>query len=584
MSKKMTHLTLVALVLASAGLASAATIKWDKGGDSPLWSAAKNWSPDGVPTAADTVQFYMPDANCVIDASVAAECTTLYVGTGDVKPCYVDMTGGTLTLSGNLRVGEASKSTGFFTLTDGTITSTAGRLWVGMNGTGTFIMRGGVLTIYDKIEIGKNASGNGTVYMEGGVMNLTGNSTDLEIGSYGHGTFHMTGGTVNLQDNLKLSQGSTTQTNGVGRFNLYGGTLNAGNLRNPADGIYGTPQMDITEGVMTITGDYRAIVSDYVKRSWIVAYDGNGIVDVTYTVDPNRTTVTGRRLDAALAWSPTPRQRATVDGPVTLAWLSGAYAVSHDVYFGTDINDVNEASRANPRGVLVSQAQTGTTWDAGRLALGRTYYWRVDEVNETNAAGPWKGTLFQFTVANYVVVDDFESYNDLAETEKGSHLIYTVWTDGYAEPASNGGVIGYVTGNPMDTKNVHGGKQSVPVTYDNSKTAYSEVTVNPADLPVGGDWSTDGLTTLSLWFYGSLINTANPMYVKLNGVKIPYSGAATNIQQISWHEWKINLADFHTDLKKVTALTIGFEKSGPLGGFGTVLFDDIRLLTAPAQP
>lgn len=300
MYKQAIHLISFALALASTGLVSAATIQWDNGGDGSLWSVPGNWDPDGVPTAADTVQFYLPDANCVIDATVAAECTTLYVGTGKAAPCYLDMTGGELTLSGNIRVGEASTSDSVFIMSGGVATSTAGRLWVGMNGTGAFIMRGGVLNIYDKVEVGKNASGAGAIYMEGGVMNLEGNSTDLEIGSYGSGTLHMTGGVINLQDNLKLAQGNATTTTGQGRLNLYGGTLNAGNLRNPADGIYGTPHMDITEGVLTLPGDYRAMVSEYVNRGWIVAYDGDGVVDVTYTVDPNQTTVTGRSLDAEL--------------------------------------------------------------------------------------------------------------------------------------------------------------------------------------------------------------------------------------------------------------------------------------------
>jgi hypothetical protein len=581
MRKKMVHLISLVLVLASAGSLLAATINWDKGGDSPLWSVAKNWDTDTVPTAADTVQFYLPDANCVIDDTVAAECTTFVVGTGKAKPCYLDMTGGTLTLSGNFQIGQSSDSNGVFILSGGTASSTGGNLWVGINGYGTFIMRGGVLNIYTKIEVGKNAPGNGLFRMEGGVINLTGNSSDLEIGKYGHGTLHMTGGEINVQDRITLAQGSTSALTGVARIELYGGTITASNMRSASEGLYGTPAIDITEGTLILNTDRRAVVNDYVKRGWLTAYDSNGVVEVAWTSDPNRTTVTGRPPNPELAWGPTPRQRATVQRPVTLAWKPGVYAVAHDVYFGTDFNDVNEASRSDPRSVLVSQAQTATTWTPANLALGRTYYWRIDEVNDANDASPWKGMMWQFTVADYIVVDDFESYNDLIETDPASHLIYMTWMDGYADPATNGGVIGNVTGNPMEPKTVHGGKQAVPVNYGYSSDApLSEVSVNPADLAVGSDWSKDGATTLSLWFYGGLFNAADPMYVKLNGAKVTYSGPATDLQQASWHEWKILLADFHTDLSLVTELTIGFDK----GGMGTVLFDDIRLLAIPAQP
>jgi len=584
MCRKVIHLIMFVLVLALAGGASAATIKWDNGGEGPLWSVPANWDPDGVPAAADTLQFYLPDANCVVDSSVAAECTTLYVGTGNAKPCYLDMTGGTLTLSGHIRVGEARDSNGVFIMSGGVADSTAGRLWVGMNGNGTFIMRGGVLNIYDKIEVGKNAPGTGTIYMEGGVMNLTGNSTDMEIGSYGKGTLQMTGGVINLQDNIKLAQGNATTTTGLGRLNLYGGTLNAGNLRNPADGIYGTPLMDITEGMLTLPGDYRTLVNEYINRGWIVAYDGLGAVDVTYTVDPNRTTVTGRQLDAELAWDPAPRNRATVDRTVTLTWKPGAYAVSHDVYFGTDFNDVNEAARDNPLGVLVGQAQAEATYDPpGLLALGQTYYWRIDEVNDANAASPWKGVVFQFTVLDYIVVDDFESYNALPDTDEGSRPVYYTWMDGWADPSVNGAVIGYEEGNPMETKTIHGGAQSVPVAYDNTSAPYSEVSVNLADLPVGTDWSGDNLATLSLWFYGGPFNMADQMYVKLNGVEVAYDGPAANLQQAAWQQWPISLAAFKIDLSNVTELVIGFTKSVAFGGRGTILFDDICLYPSQQQ-
>lgn len=572
------------LMLVLTGLASAATIQWDNGGSGSLWSEPANWNPDGVPTADDEAQFYIPDANCVIDATVVAECTTFYVGLGKQPPCYLDMTGGSLTLSSNFQIGQARDANGVFIMSGGTATTTNGRLWVGMNGNGTFIMRGGVLNIYDKIEIGKNAPGNGKILMEGGVMNFTGNSTDLEIGSYGLGTLEITGGVINLQDNIKLAQGSTSTTTGQAHLNLYGGTLNAGNLRNPADGIYGTPKIDVTEGMLTLPGDYRTIVNEYMSRDWLVAYDGNGVVDVAYDAGSDRTVVTGRRMDPEFAWGPTPRNRAVAERPITLAWNPGVYAVTHDVYFGMDFNDVNDATRDVPGDVLVSQGQPETTFDPGRLALGQTYYWRIDEVNDANVASPWKGRVFQFTVSDYIVVDDFESYNDLPDTEEGSHLVYYTWTDGYYNSSVNGGVIGNSTGNPMELKTVHGGKQSVPVTYDNSKATYSEVSVNPADLPVGADWSQDNVSTLSFWFYGGPFNSPDKLYVKLNGVKVEYSGPSTDVQQLAWIQWTIDLADFNINLSNVTELAIGLTRADANSGYSMLYIDDIRLNAPASQP
>lgn len=590
--KVMRQVSFVLILLLAAG-ASAATLQWDNGGASPLWNVAENWDPDGVPTAADTAQVYLPDANCVIDDSVAAECTTLYVGGAAEGVGYLDMTGGSLTMDGHLRVGHSSDREGLMIMSGGVanmgvVNGTNGRLWVGMNGTGTLIMRGGEMNVYDKIEIGKNASGVGIVYVEGGTMNFSGNSTDLEIATYGTGTFYMTGGVVNVQDNIKLAQGNTSTTSGVARLYLYGGTLNAGNLRNPNQ-IYGDPLVEIRAGVLTLPGDYTAMVNEYIDRGWIIAYDGLGVVDVTHTLDPNQTVVTGRPLPPELASHPAPRNRATVARPVTLAWQPGIYATSHDVYFGTDFNDVNAATVTEPLGVLVAQAQDANTFDPGPLALGQTYYWRVDEVNTVDPNAPYRGVIFQFTVADYVVIEDFESYNDLPTDDPNSHLVYYTWVDGYENPAVNGGAIGYLTGTSLETAVVHGGKQSVPLTYNNLAATYSEATVKLEDLGVETDWTKDGFQSLTLWFYGNPGNsTADVMYVKLfgpndaTGSKVVYDGEAVNLMTATWREWRIDLAGFNLDLSNVAKLGVGFER-GLAGGSGVVLFDDIRASVAPAQ-
>ena len=64
------------------------------------------------------------------------------------------------------------------------------------------------------------------------------------------------------------------------------------------------------------------------------------------------------------AVSPNPRDKATdVPRDGILGWRPGPYAQTHDVYFGAVYDDVNDAARGNPAGVLVSQGQTATTYD-----------------------------------------------------------------------------------------------------------------------------------------------------------------------------------------------------------------------------
>ncbi|UCD51733.1 MAG: discoidin domain-containing protein, partial [Phycisphaerales bacterium] len=81
-----------------------------------------------------------------------------------------------------------------------------------------------------------------------------------------------------------------------------------------------------------------------------------------------------------------------------LSWEAGPLAATHDVYLGTDFDDVNNATAADPLGVLASQGQTATSHDPeGLLEFGQTYYWRVDAVNAAPDFTIFKGEVWSFT-------------------------------------------------------------------------------------------------------------------------------------------------------------------------------------------
>jgi len=109
---------------------------------------------------------------------------------------------------------------------------------------------------------------------------------------------------------------------------------------------------------------------------------------------------------------------AEVLSDTALTWTPGTYAATHDVYLGTAFADVNAADRANPKGVLVSQGQTGTTYDpVGPLAFGQTYYWRVDEVNAPPTSTIYRGMIWSFATEPYAYLvrptkATASSYND----------------------------------------------------------------------------------------------------------------------------------------------------------------------------
>ncbi|MHC4327729.1 MAG: discoidin domain-containing protein, partial [Planctomycetota bacterium] len=104
------------------------------------------------------------------------------------------------------------------------------------------------------------------------------------------------------------------------------------------------------------------------------------------------------------AKEPYPVSGATgVDPDVVLAWKAGREAVTHDVYFSDD-----------EQAVIDSTAPVETVTEAGydplSLDLGKSYYWKINEVNEAETITTWESDIWSFTVADYLIVDDFEDY------------------------------------------------------------------------------------------------------------------------------------------------------------------------------
>ncbi|MHC4539616.1 MAG: discoidin domain-containing protein, partial [Planctomycetota bacterium] len=269
------------------------------------------------------------------------------------------------------------------------------------------------------------------------------------------------------------------------------------------------------------------------------------------------------------AREPSPDTGATdVDVDGTLSWRAGRQAAEHNVYLSTDEQVVVD-------GNAPVNTVTDASYSPSPLDLATTYYWRVDEVNDAETPTTWQGDLWNFTTQEFIVVEDFEDYNDWPP-----HEIYTTWLDGYENPA-NGSQIGYLTPPSVETTIVHGGNQSAPLLYDNSVASLSEVTVNTDDLAIGRDWAIGSPKVLVLWIYGDPGNTGNDqLYVKISNAKFPYDG------DIARPQWKPMIIDLTgVNLNNVSSLTIGIERAGGSGGSGVVLLDEIVLAaSAPVVP
>jgi hypothetical protein len=278
------------------------------------------------------------------------------------------------------------------------------------------------------------------------------------------------------------------------------------------------------------------------------------------------------------AASPNPVKGAVDISPTPiLTWTPGSLAASHEVYFGADADAVANATATSPEH-KASMALGEESYDAGKLELETTYYWRVDEVNSTEPGSPWIGNIWSFTTGDFLVVDDFESYDDIDPLpgEPGLNRIFDKWLDGFGT-TTNGALVGNDLPPYAEQSIVHDGVQAMIYTYDNNlKTSEATLT-----LAWPRDWTAAGVTKLSLWFRGDSGNAADRIFVALNGNAVAYHDDPAATQITGWNEWVIDLQAFAgVDLTNVNTITIGFGTKGSpaAGGTGTMYFDDIRLV------
>jgi len=268
------------------------------------------------------------------------------------------------------------------------------------------------------------------------------------------------------------------------------------------------------------------------------AWQGPGI--------PTRELIAGAYLkpfEALWAFGPQPRNNEpnTTQTP-ELQWTAGTRAAKHQIYLSDDPNAVANGEVGGPayRG---EQAADQTSFDTGQLEFNKTYYWRVDEVNPAEAESPWKGPVWSFTTADYIVVDTFESY-----TNDSPNRLFQTWIDGWGfsedeffptgDPGNGtGSAVGHdiwTAGTPYtdiaETSTVRpGSTQSMPLGYDNSADPFNSEAVRTWESPQ--NWTLNDVKILSLQVYGyrtapttvAVTETGGKMSLTGDGADIWYS-------------------------------------------------------------
>jgi len=203
------------------------------------------------------------------------------------------------------------------------------------------------------------------------------------------------------------------------------------------------------------------------------------------------------RGDPLLAWAPSPSDNSTpdIDNATPLSWSPGDMVSQHDVYFGMDKDALDNADTSDTTGIYRG-SQNGTTFTPAEGVEWGTgpFYWRIDENNADGTVT--RGRVWTFTVADFILVDDFESYTD---NDADNEAIWQNWLDGFGVPM-NGSQVGYVMPPYAEQTLVNGGGQSMPFFYDNT----AGVTNSQAELTLTSprDWTVHSVGVLSLWFRG----------------------------------------------------------------------------------
>jgi hypothetical protein len=174
-----------------------------------------------------------------------------------------------------------------------------------------------------------------------------------------------------------------------------------------------------------------------------------------------------------------------------LSWRTGREATSHSVYV-----DTNENAVAN--GTAAVHSVTASSYTPS-LNLGRVYYWRVDEINNTMTPSKWSGDVWSFSTEEYISIEDFEDYNDFI----GS-LIFETWIGGDSDTTLGGSQVGHTDAPFAEETIVQNGKQAGPIYYNNTAVG-TNTSIGERSFDDPLNLTSNGADTLRLFYRGKAV-------------------------------------------------------------------------------
>ena len=169
------------------------------------------------------------------------------------------------------------------------------------------------------------------------------------------------------------------------------------------------------------TAYYGTIGAHYKRSDGAPKFFFNGLIDDVRLYDRALSEAEIRQICcvAPKAYGPSPAD-CTFHGNtwINLEWSPGYAAISHDVYFGENFDDVNDGTGGTFQG---SQTETffvvgfpGHPYPDG-LVPGTTYYWRIDEVVAARVTTIYKGDVWSFKIYAIENVEGAEFFDDFED-------------------------------------------------------------------------------------------------------------------------------------------------------------------------
>lgn len=290
-----------------------------------FWNVAGNWDPASVPALGDDIRLYQSDASDREVTYASPAGTTL-------NSFRVDANGNglmTLTqpadrLTTNEYVLGVFNGKAKHNLNGGTLVT--GEHYVGAIGQGTFNMTGGRLTNSLFVSVGNNVGATGTFLMSGG--NFVG--TEFDVGYFGNGTMIQSGGSVSLSQ----FYGVGYVAGGVGTYLMVNGSVLS---PDGYVGLYGTGTFIQVGGTNThlsvlslgettgAAGTYRLGAGTLNASEVTVGNEGSGTFDML-----------GGRLNAVNFFA---GSSANSIGNGTFA--NGLVTISNEATFGVGTNSTS---------------------------------------------------------------------------------------------------------------------------------------------------------------------------------------------------------------------------------------------------